>query len=175
METGSAEAGPSPETFAIGAEEVARLLEAARQVARNAWAPYSHFLVGAAVLDDDGRLFVGCNVEVASYRLTTCAEQAAVAAAVAAGARRIRAVAVVSPGRPECLPCGACRQTLAEFAGPGLPVVLEGPGDRPHLIRLEELLPRAFRLDPAAVPAPREAPAAPAPGLSRDTGGGAPR
>ncbi|MCL6522898.1 MAG: cytidine deaminase [Firmicutes bacterium] len=131
----------------MGAAEAAGLLEAARRVAENAWAPYSHFHVGAAVLDGAGRLFTGCNVEVASYRLTTCAEQAAVAAAVAAGARRIRAVAVVSPERPECLPCGACRQTLAEFAGEDLPVLLEAPEGGVEVLRLGELLPRLFRLE----------------------------
>lgn len=145
-------------------EEMERLLKAAHQVALHAWAPYSRFRVGAALLDQEGRLFSGCNVEVASYRLTTCAEQAAVAAAVAAGARRIRALAVVSPDSPECLPCGGCRQTLAEFADPDLPVILERADGTPLLLRLEELLPRTFRLAPPGLRDARSDPEATRPG-----------
>ena len=117
----------------------------------HAHAPYSKFQVGAAVLDERGRVHVGCNVENASYGLTVCAERNAVAAAVAAGARRIRAVAVVA--QPAVTPCGACRQVLAELADAGTPVVLAGPtgpntkGVRKQLgeLTLGELLPHAFR------------------------------
>ena len=88
-------------------ESDAELLAAARAVRENAHAPYSRFTVGAAVRDEQGRVHVGCNVENASYGLTICAERNAVAAAVAAGARAVRAVAVVTPTRPPGSPCGA--------------------------------------------------------------------
>jgi cytidine deaminase len=98
-----------------GAQAADPLLEAAREVRRRAHAPYSAFAVGAAVRDERGRIHVGCNVENASYGLTVCAERNAVAAAVAGGARHIRAAAVVSAARPPASPCGACRQVLAEL------------------------------------------------------------
>lgn len=121
------------------------LLAAARRVRRHAHAPYSRFLVGAAVLDERGRVHVGCNVENASYGLTVCAERNAVAAAVAAGARAIVAVAVVTAARPAAPPCGACRQVLAELAADGAPVLL-GSGASVDRTTVGELLPRAFRL-----------------------------
>ncbi len=123
------------------------LLLAARKVRRNARAPYSKFQVGAAVLDERGRIHVGCNLENASYGLTVCAERNAVAAAVAAGARNIRAVAVVTAARPVATPCGACRQVLAEVGGPALSVVLAGPvGKAQKVHALADLLPEAFVL-----------------------------
>lgn len=119
-----------------------RLLSAAREAQAHAWAPYSHFQVGAAVLTEDGRVFQGCNVENASFGLTVCAERNAIAATVVAGAVP-RVVAVVGPqvGLP---PCGACRQVLAEF-GLDLQVVLTSP-DPPgyRLITVRDLLPEAF-------------------------------
>lgn len=122
---------------------VARLVENARRAQANAYAPYSGFPVGAAVLAADGRIFLGCNVENASFGLTVCAERNAVAAAVVAGARPV-AVAVVTP-RDHVGPCGACRQVLAEF-DLEMPVVLaDGNGERPLLARLSDLLPGAFR------------------------------
>jgi cytidine deaminase len=87
---------------------------------------------------------VGCNVENASYGLTVCAERAAVAGAVAAGARRLEAVAVASGTAPPTPPCGMCLQTLAELGGPGLRVVLSGKGGVREETTLGELLPRAF-------------------------------
>ena len=124
---------------------LAALLRAARAVRRRAHAPYSGFRVGAAILDDDGRIHVGCNVENASYGLTVCAERNAVAAAVAAGARKIRAVAVVTAATPPATPCGACRQVLAELGRPETAVYLVGPtGARVATHDLGALLPEAF-------------------------------
>jgi cytidine deaminase len=116
---------------------------AAMAVRENAYAPYSRFRVGAAVRAG-GRLFTGCNVENASYGLTVCAERAAVAAAAAAGIRRLDAVAVASGTSPPTPPCGMCLQTLAEFAGPELPVLLVGARGSREETTLGELLPHAF-------------------------------
>jgi cytidine deaminase len=118
------------------------LVTAARAAQQQAYAPYSHFHVGAAIEAEDGRVFVGCNVENASYGLTICAERAAVCAAVAAGVRRFRRAVVVSESDPPAAPCGACRQVLAEF-GPGLRI--DGVGPKGTLSwTMKELLPAAF-------------------------------
>ncbi|HMF44794.1 MAG TPA: cytidine deaminase [Polyangia bacterium] len=122
-----------------------RLVQAARAARARAHAPYSKFRVGAAVLDERGRVHAGCNVENASYGLTVCAERHAVAAAVAAGAKRIHAVAVVAD--PAATPCGACRQVLTEFGGPSTEVLLAGAkGAVTSGTTLGTLLPRAFSL-----------------------------
>lgn len=120
-----------------------RLVELARLARENAYAPYSGYRVGAAVLAEDGRAFAGCNVENSSYGLTVCAERNAVAAAVAAGARPV-AVAVVAADR-DVVPCGACCQVLSEFA-PEMPVVLAGTeGNEYRHATLAAFLPSAFR------------------------------
>ncbi|MFK7741213.1 MAG: cytidine deaminase [Planctomycetota bacterium] len=129
----------------------AELLDAARAVRSNAYAKASGFLVGAAIRSDDGRLFDGCNVENASYGLTICAERAAICAAVAAGARRIVAVAVVTDLDDPARPCGACRQVLAEF-GASMRVVLGGRGDRVVDTTLDRLLPEPFTFDGPLLP-----------------------
>ena len=123
-----------------------RLLQAAREALEKAYAPYSRFRVGAALLTDQGHLFSGANVENASYGLTLCAERAAVAAAVAAEGPglKIRALAVVGEAPGACPPCGACRQVLQEFSAEAV-VIYAGPEglvQRP----LEELLPEGFSL-----------------------------
>ncbi len=122
----------------------ADLLRRARAVRDRAYAPYSHFRVGAVVVTADGDAFEGVNVENASFRMTTCAEQAAVATMVASGARGpIVAVAVVGDGREPCTPCGACRQIIHEF-GPEALVYSSGDAGRPQIDRLSELLPHGF-------------------------------
>jgi cytidine deaminase len=119
------------------------LVAAATAVRANAYAPASRFLVGAAVQAADGRVFVGCNVENASYGLTICAERNAVAAAVAAGVRELVAVAVVTDLDEPARPCGACRQVLAEF-GLGMQVVMVGRGGIQRQVVLSALLPDPF-------------------------------
>ena len=118
------------------------LIDAALAAQQHAYAPYSHFRVGCALEADDGRVFVGCNVENASYGLTICAERAAVCAAVAAGAQRFRRAVVVSDADPPAAPCGACRQVLSEF-GPTLRVDGVSPAGTVTWT-IAELLPAAF-------------------------------
>lgn len=116
------------------------LVDAAWSAREQAYAPYSKFAVGAALLAADGRIFVGCNVENLSFGLSNCAERVAVATAVAAGAREFLAVAVVADTDVPVSPCGACRQVLSEF-GVGR-VMVASRGERLEF-GLEELLPRA--------------------------------
>ncbi len=126
-------------------ERLRRLVEAAASVLGNSYAPYSNVHVAAAVEAEDGSIHLGVNVENASYGLTVCAERNAVAAMVAAGKRRVRAVAVVSDMPEPLPPCGACRQVLAEFADPDTPVVSYSTVSREaRAWRLGELLPHAF-------------------------------
>ncbi|MEY4674070.1 MAG: hypothetical protein RL148_1854 [Planctomycetota bacterium] len=120
-----------------------QLLAEARAAQPHAYCPVSRFHVGAAVLAEDGRVFRGVNVENASYGLTVCAERNAVGAAVAGGARSIRAVAVVTHMDDPARPCGACRQVLAEF-GLHMVVVLGGNGGRRVVTTLDRLLPEPF-------------------------------
>ena len=119
------------------------LAERARLAAAAAYAPYSRFHVGAALLADDGRIFSGCNVENASFGLTVCAERNAVFAAVAAGARRFAGLVVVTSSPQPVTPCGACRQVLHEFA-PSFEVRCYGQAGDELVTSCEELLPRAF-------------------------------
>jgi cytidine deaminase len=122
----------------------ADLLRRARAVRERAYAPYSGFRVGAVVVTGDGEVFEGVNVENASYRLTSCAEQSAIVSMVSAGVRGpVVAVAVVGDGRDPCTPCGACRQTIFEF-GPDATVYASGDGGRPLVARITELLPHGF-------------------------------
>ncbi len=126
------------------------LLDAARAAMAHAHAPYSRFPVGAAVLSESGRVFVGCNVENAAYPLGMCAEAGAIAALVAAGERRIRAVAVVGGQAGDgrlCTPCGGCRQRIREFAGDGVPVHVGGPEGWRRSFTLGDLLPHSFGPD----------------------------
>jgi homotetrameric cytidine deaminase len=126
-----------------------RLVDLARGAMARAYAPYSHFQVGVALRDDVGALHAGANVENSSYPQGTCAEAAAIGALVAAGGRQIRE-AVVMADTELIVPCGGCRQRLAEFAAPETPIHLAGPEGIRRTVTLGELLPLAFDLqDPA--------------------------
>ena len=122
--------------------ETAALLLKAWEVRKEAYSPYSGFAVGAALEDDNGEVFLGCNVENLSFGLTICAERAAVTAAIAGGSRRFRRLAVVSDSVEPVSPCGACRQVLAEFT-PDLQITCENKEGRQFVASLTELLPRA--------------------------------
>lgn len=120
---------------------IGQLVAEAAAARLRAYAPYSHFAVGAALLAPDGTIYTGCNVENASYGLAICAERNAVAHAVASGARTFEAVAVVTENG--VTPCGACRQVLAEF-GPKMAVIVADTAGNQRHYRLNELLPDAF-------------------------------
>lgn len=108
----------------------------------HAYAPYSHFSVGAAVLAADGRIFSGCNVENAAYPAGICAERCAIGAAITAGVREFQAIAIVGSGRNYTTPCGICRQVLQEFH---MPLVICGRAAEDYIIiQGDELLPHAF-------------------------------
>jgi len=121
-----------------------RLLTSALAVRHRAWAPYSNFQVGAAVLGDDGRIYAGCNVENSSYPVCLCAERNAIGQAIARGARRIRAAAVVAPSARPSPPCGMCLQAFAEFADGDIPILLATPEGAEEQLGLHELLPHRF-------------------------------
>ena len=120
------------------------MLRLAKKASRNAHAPYSRLRVGAALLADSGLVYPGANVENASYGLTICAERAALFSAIAAGERKFRALALFSDAREPLLPCGACRQALAEFAS-DLPIRSESASGKKKLRKLSALLPEGFR------------------------------
>jgi len=125
------------------------LLEAARAAATRAYVPYSHFHVGAALEGPFG-VICGCNVENASYGLAICAERTAIVSAVAAGHRRFTRLAIALPDSPAgapataFMPCGACRQFIAEFVGPDFPVLIDGVGE----FRFDEIFPNPFAFAP---------------------------
>jgi len=124
------------------------LIDAAIAVRQNAYAKYSSYRVGSALLDDRGKLFAGCNVENAAYPEGTCAEASAIAAMIADGGKSIQTI-VVAGGHDDiedCTPCGGCRQKINEFATPETRIVLLRPGSHTHAFPIDELLPRSFHL-----------------------------
>jgi cytidine deaminase len=124
--------------------EILALLGAARAIRELAYAPYSKFKVGASVLDEQGRIHAGCNVENSAYPQGLCAEAGAIAAMVAAGGTRIVAAVVVGEGAQPCTPCGGCRQKLREFARDDTPVIVADMQQVRGRFTLGELLPHSF-------------------------------
>jgi len=139
---------PSSPVAELTPSLIAQLQQKAAAAAQNAYAPYSHFRVGAAVLLQDGSIVTGCNVENASYRLTTCAEQTAIASAVSlhGPAIRIRAVAVANLNNAASQPCGACRQTILEFSTPNTTIFFPNQDGTFNHATITDLLPAAFLL-----------------------------
>lgn len=121
----------------------AALIQAAMEARRNAHAPYSHFSVGAALEDTEGRVHTGCNIENATYGLTVCAERVAMFKALSEGARAFRRIAVVTAASQLAPPCGACRQILWEFAG-DTEVILANLTGQTETLQLAAIFPRAF-------------------------------
>ena len=136
---------PTPDL--VSPEQISSLQRQAAAIALHAYAPYSNFRVGAAILLTDGSIVTGCNVENASYRLTVCAEQAAIAAAIAlhGPSIRIRAIAIANLNASASPPCGACRQTILEFSAPDT-LVLFPTATGTATATIAELLPAAFLL-----------------------------
>jgi len=119
------------------------LINEAKKARDMAYAPYSHFSVGAAILADNGRVFCGCNVESASYGACVCAERAAACAAVLGNAKRFVKIAVISNGDDFCMPCGICRQMLLEF-GEDMEVICAKKNGDAKTYKLSELIPNGF-------------------------------
>lgn len=131
-------------TDSDGTVSAAELIQHARSSIERAYVRYSDFAVAAAVVDEHGRIFTGVNVENASYGLTICAERVAIFTAIAAGARRITALAVTAKKLSPIAPCGACRQVMVEFCEAGTPVYSDTGSSKPVEWTVGELLPRAF-------------------------------
>lgn len=122
------------------------LMEKAKEASKNSYSPYSRFPVGACVLGNSGNYYYGCNFENSSFGLTICAERNAIGNAIANGEKEIFAIAIYSPNRDDCLPCGACRQVISEFCrDEGIDVITEKDG-RLEIRNINELLPGRFKL-----------------------------
>ena len=121
------------------------LLEIADKAMKNAYAPYSKFKVGAALLCSDGTVFTGCNIENASFGATNCAERTAIFKAVSEGYRDFEAIAIVSSGGGETYPCGICRQVMGEFA-PKLRIILRNENGEPAEYNFMDIMPKFFSL-----------------------------
>ncbi|MGC8668094.1 MAG: cytidine deaminase [Chthonomonadales bacterium] len=134
--------------------QLTALVAAAGLARRQAYAPYSGFAVGAAAVSADGRVFLGCNVENASYGLSMCAERNALAAAVAGGAQQLVAIVIVSDAVEPSTPCGACRQWMAELGSKNMEVVAANLNGEVHRYELERLFPHPFRLGNKKQPEP---------------------
>ncbi len=123
------------------------LFDAAARIQPKAYAPYSRFRVGAALLADDGTIYAGCNVENAAYPVGSCAEAGAISAMIAGGGTAIQALLVFGEGEALVTPCGACRQRIREFATPETPIAIAGPDGIRARFSLEALLPASFGPD----------------------------
>ena len=120
------------------------LLEQSKVARENAYAPYSKFKVGAALLAKNGKVYHGCNIENAGYSLTNCAERTAIFKAVSEGVKEFEAIAIVADTEGPCAPCGACRQVISEFCDPNMTVLLTNLKGDVQETTVAELLPGAF-------------------------------
>lgn len=126
------------------------LLEEAKKASQNTYSPYSKFPVGACILYENGSKYLGCNVENASYGLALCAERNAISTAISNGEKsKIKAIAIYSPKQKRCMPCGACRQWMSEFAlnTKETKIILEDENDKILVLSLEEIFPYGFTLE----------------------------
>ena len=135
----------------LDGKEIQELIITALEQRKNAYAPYSDFRVGAALLTDSGKVYTGCNIENSAYAPTNCAERTAFFKAVSEGARGFRAICITGgPGKKEpeefCPPCGVCRQVMLEFCSPDFEIILAINGERYQVYTLDELAPMGFRL-----------------------------
>jgi cytidine deaminase len=128
----------------VSEENFEKLIEAAKQARLQSIAPFSNFLVGAALKTQDGKVYTGCNVESASYGLTVCAERVAIWKAISEGERHFTELAVVADTETLTPPCGTCRQIIHEFCGDEATIVLANLRGKTETCRTKELLPRAF-------------------------------
>jgi len=119
------------------------LIEKAKETRLKAYAPYSKFIVGSAVMTDDGFIFTGCNIENISFGLSICAERVAIFKAISAGYQKFKAIAIVGDTRGPCVPCGACRQVMIEFS-PEMDVIMTNLQNEIKIQKAKELLPNAF-------------------------------
>ena len=127
----------------INVKNDSELMDMAKEAMKSAYAPYSHFSVGAAVETDDGEVYCGCNIENSSYGATICAERTAIFKAVSEGYRRITRIAICDSNNSFAWPCGICRQVMSEFAVEDFYVILEDNGKLSNFF-LKELLPNSF-------------------------------
>ena len=122
------------------------LMEKAKKASENSYSPYSRFPVGACVLGNSGNYYYGCNFENSSFGLTICAERNAIGNAIANGEKEIKAIAIYSPNKEDCLPCGACRQVISEFCpDEGIDIITQ-TGEGLKIRNFNELLPGRFKL-----------------------------
>ena len=135
----------------LAEKEIQELISRALEARKNAYAPYSDFRVGAALLSDSGGIYTGCNIENSAYTPTNCAERTAFFKAVSEGVRSFRTICIAGgPGEREpekpCPPCGVCRQVMLEFCGPDFEVILAVNGQQYEVYTLDRLAPMGFRL-----------------------------
>lgn len=125
------------------------LLEKAKEASNMSYSPYSNFPVGACVLYESEKAYTGCNVENASYGISTCAERNAISKAIGENEKtKIKAIAIFSPKQKNCMPCGACRQWLSEFASDGnMKIILENNDGEINILSLNEIFPYSFKFD----------------------------
>lgn len=128
----------------ITEKTIINMLAIAKISRKNAYVPYSHYKVGAAVLMDNGKIYGGCNVENASYGATVCAERIAIFKGISEGAKKIKALMVVTDSNPAWPPCGICRQVICEFAENETPILIANLKGVQDIYRFEDLLPAAF-------------------------------